>query len=382
MRRRLILALVVGGLGACGGRDTVEPPAELIDFEQALDIRQLWQRKVGRGSERLRLGLIPATDGTRIFAGARDGTAAAFAVADGEPLWSTKTDLKLAAGPGVGGGQVVFGTSDGNLVALDAETGEVRWQRLVGSEILAAPVVGGSVIVFRGTDGRLGAVSAADGSELWSVVQSMPVLTLRGSTAPLMVGGTVVAGFDNGRVAAYNVQDGLTRWERALGTASGRSEIERLVDVGVDLAVFGSAVYAASFQGRAAAFDLTTGVELWPTIDLSSFVGIGVDAERVYVTNDVGAVVALNRQNGMEVWRQDDLRLRDVTAATRVRETVVVADYDGYLHWLSAADGSFMARARAASSQISAQPLALGSVVYVQSEDGTITAFEIVDEPA
>ena len=234
MKLRFALLLVASGLGACGGNDTVEPPAELVSFPAAIEVRQIWTQKVGSGSERLRLGLAPASNGTQVFAGAHDGTVAAFSVIDGEPLWITETELPLAAGPGVGGGMVVFGTSDGDLVVLDAATGEVRWQRLIGSEVLAPPIVNGQVIAFRSSDGRLGIVSANNGAEQWSIIQSMPALTLRGNSAPLIVGNIVVAGFDNGRVGAYEVATGVRRWDFPLTNPTGRSEIERLVDVAED----------------------------------------------------------------------------------------------------------------------------------------------------
>ena len=378
MRSRAWLALVAGGLGACGGKDTIEPPADLVNFDPTLEIREVWSVQLGGGSERLRLGLAPATDGTRIFAGSHDGTAAAFGLEDGDLLWSVDSELRLAAGPGVGSGIVVFGTSDGSLLALDAETGEERWHHPVGSEVLSAPVVGDEAVVFRSVDGRLNAVSVEDGAELWTIVQSMPTLTLRGNSSPIVLGDIVVAGFDNGRVGNYAMEFGQQNWEIQLASPAGRSEIDRLVDVGVDLEVFGNDVYAATFQGRAASLDLATGGVLWQQ-DFSSFTGIGVDFQNVYVTSDVSTVVALNRLNGSEAWRQDGLRMRDVTAATRFRETVVVADYEGYVHFLSGADGSFLARQRAASAQITMQPLSLGPLLFVQSEDGTIAALEISD---
>lgn len=377
MKARLWLALVVGGLSACGGNDAVDEPAELVEFETRLDVREIWKHKVGNGSERLRLGLAPVTDGAHVFAGALNGSAAAFALEDGEELWAVDTDQRLAAGPGVGDGIVVFGTSDGILIALDAATGETLWERTVGSEVLAAPVVGRGIVAFRTVDGRLNAVAVADGADRWTFVQTLPVLTLRGNSAPLIVNDLVVAGFDNGRVGAYRIADGEEVWWDALATPSGRSEIDRLVDVGVDLEVFGSNVYAASFQGRAAAFVLLTGDELWDN-ELSSFTGLGVDTDHVYVSNDFSAVIALDRLNGRnEIWRQEALRLRDITAAARHREAVVVGDQDGYVHWLDARDGSFMARRRAASARIAAKPLAVGPRLFVQSEDGTIVAYEI-----
>ena len=381
MKLRMLFAIAVVALGACGGNDSVEPPAELIAFDALLDVRQAWSRKVGDGSERLRLGLNPASDGTRIFAGALDGTAAAIGLENGEVVWMTETELALTGGPAVGGGLVVFGSRDGVLIALSADGGNLRWQRPVGSEMLAAPAVGGGLVVFRTVDGRLTAVSAETGEEVWSIIQTQAPLTLRGSTAPIIAGNVVIAGFDNGRVAAYSLADGIGRWEEPLSNPAGRSEIERLVDVGVDIEVFGTDVYAANFQGVAAALILVTGDTIWQR-ELSSFTGLGIDTSHVYVTDDVSTIVALNRTNGQEVWRQTALRLRDVTAASRFRETIVVADFEGYLHWLRAVDGGFMARIRAASAQISSQPLVVGPMVVIQSEDGTVAAFEVAEEPA
>lgn len=378
MKSRGWLLLVAGGLGACGGRDTIEPPADLVSFEETLEIREVWSATVGEGSERLRLGLAPETDGRLIFAGAQDGTAAAFNLSDGELIWTRETGSRLAAGPGVGGGIVVYGTTDGTLLALDSATGEEVWHEDVGSEVLAAPVVDDDGVAFRSVDGRLTTLAVEDGSELWTIVQSLPVLTLRGNSSPIVIGDNVIAGFDNGRVGNYDMEFGQSNWEIQLASPAGRSEIDRLVDVGVDLEVFGNDVYAATFQGRAAAVDLTTGAALWER-DFSSFTGIGVDIQNVYVTSDVSSVVALNRLNGNEVWRQEALRLRDLTAASRYRETVVVADYEGYVHFLSAGDGRFVARHRVGSGQITAQPLALGPLLFVQSEDGTLAALEIVD---
>ena len=151
---------------------------------------------------------------------------------------------------------------------------------------------------------------------------------------------------------------------------------ERIIQsVSADL-TFSRSSFAFSFSSRTVSFVSSR------QRDFSSFTGIGVDIQNVYVTTDVSAIVALNRLTGTEVWRQEALRLRDLTAATRFRDTVVVADFEGYLHFLSGSDGRFLARQRAGSGQITGQPLALGPLLLVQSEDGTITALEIVPETA
>jgi len=375
-----LLATIYG----CAGRskDTAEPPAELTSFEATLDIRKLWSGKVGGASERLRLGLRPATDGARIYAGAYDGQVASFDAETGRKLWSIKTELPLTAGPGFGDGLLAFGTADGELVALDAANGQERWRQAIGSEVLAPPSIGTSVVVVRSVDGRLRGFSAANGSTLWTVEQNLPALTLRGNTAPRLAGTLVISGFNNGRVGAYEVASGDAAWEVTIANPTGRSELERLVDVSAGLQVVGNDVYVVGYHGRAVGIDLVTGVVFWQQ-ELSSYAGLGADFNNVYVTSDFDAVVALAREGGTQLWRQEALRLRDVTAPTRYANTLVVGDYEGYVHWLSPDDGRFLARQRAAGERISAAPLVVGQNVYVQGDDGTLAAFTLrADEAA
>jgi outer membrane protein assembly factor BamB len=381
--RAATLLLVAAVLGAgCAGKDELtEPPAELVDFQSTLRVERLWTHKVGAATDRLRLGLTPASDGARVFAGGFDGKVTALDIATGEEIWSRDTELPLAAGPGFGADIVVFGTSDGDLVALEAATGEQRWRVPVGSEVLASPAVGQSVVVFRSVDGRLRGASTTDGSTLWTVETSEPTLTLRGNTSPRVAGTTAVCGFSNGRVGAYSLASGETLWEVTVANPTGANELERLVDVGVGLQVAGNDVYAAGFQGRAIGVDLNSGLVLWEH-DVSSYAGLGADSANVYVTDAFSGVTALARRGGTVVWSQEGLRLRDVTAPVRFRDAVVVGDFEGYLHWLDVTDGHFLARARVSKERITSTPVVVGLNLLVQTDDGTLAAFALVDDEA
>jgi len=376
VRIAVVLALAVALVGCGGKKDKSEPPAELTDFQPSIVIDKVWSSKVGGKSERLRLGLRPATDGARIFAGAYDGQVASFDAETGDKVWAIKTGLPLTAGHGFGDGLLTFGTANGDLLALDAATGQERWRQPIGSEVLATPAIGSGVIVVRTVDGRLRGFSAANGSTVWTAEQTKPTLTLRGNTAPRVSGPLVVSGFNNGRVAAYEVASGDAAWEVAIANPTGRSELERLVDVSAGLQIVGNDVYVVGYHGRAVGIDLETGVVLWQQ-DMSSYAGLGADINNVYVTSDFDAVVALERQSGTQLWRQEALRLRDVTAPTRFANTLVVGDYQGYVHWLSPDNGDFLARERAAGQRISGAPLVVGQNVYVQGDDGTVAAFTV-----
>ena len=284
----IAFGLLISGCGLFGGKDDPsEPPAELVDLRNQIPVRKLWSAKVGGGGEDLRLGLAPATDGARIYAGSHDGRVSAFDAKSGRRLWSVDTKLPLAAGPAYGDGLLALGTSDGDLLALAAADGSERWRQPIGSEVLASPAIGSGVVAVRSVDGRLRGFAADDGADLWSVDQSVPRLTLRGNARPVIAGVTVVAGFDNGRLGAYDLTTGEAAWEFALAAPTGRTELDRLVDVSAGVKVVGDDVYAVGYQGRLLGIALESGQALWQR-ELSSYSGLDADWNNVYVTDDAG----------------------------------------------------------------------------------------------
>ena len=380
MIRVLTLAMLLPGLAGCswfGDKDTSEPPAELVKFKSTLNVRKLWSAKVGDGTEFLRLGLTPATDGSRIYAAAHDGNVVAVDAESGSRVWLVKSKLPLAAGPGVGEGLVAVGSSDGDLLLLDAATGSERWRRELSSEILAAPTIAQGMVLVRTVDGRLRALSAQDGSEIWLVEQSVPRLSLRGNAPPVLAGSVVLAGFDNGTLAAVSLQSGETLWEVTVSPPTGRTELAKLADVDAAVQVVGNDAYVAGFQGRVGMVAVESGRLMW-TREVSSYGGLGVDWNNVYVTDDESGVVALRRSNGGELWRTDVFRLRSLTAPVPFGATIVVGDYEGYLHWLDPESGTLLARTRADRSTISNPPIVVGEALYVLTDGGTLSAYRVV----
>jgi outer membrane protein assembly factor BamB len=62
------------------------------------------------------------------------------------------------------------------------------------------------------------------------------------------------------------------------------------------------------------------------------------------------------------------------------RTSVVVGDFEGYLHFVSGLDGKALARIRFGSTAITSNPLVVANRLYVQSDDGKVGAFEIVQQ--
>ncbi len=373
MRIRLLSLVVVTTLIACSKEKDVEPPAELVDFRATLDVRRAWSASVGGQREVLRLGLGVAVDGGRVYAAGHGGDVLALELASGRIVWRARTRAPLSGGTGAGGGLVVVGSADGDVIALDAANGEQRWRVRVAGEVLAAPAVAPGALVVRTVDGRVRALSPADGRELWLNEQNVPRLSLRGNAPPVIAGDTVVCGFDNGKVVAFALASGDVLWETAIAPARGRTELERLNDIDAAVRVDGDDVFVVGFQGRAARLSLESG-QLWWSRELSSFRGLTFDADRVYVSTVDGDLVALQRRTGIELWRQDALKRRGLSAPAVVDGVLAVADFAGYVHWLDAASGELRARTQA-GGRVSMPPVAVDGAVVFIDDGGRITAF-------
>jgi outer membrane protein assembly factor BamB len=369
-----VALLCLGGCGVFGSKDSpVEQPAELTDIEPTFSVRKAWEYKAGSGSEKLGLALRPAVEGARVFVAGRDGEVHALDIETGKRGWIAETELELSAGTAVGQGLVVVGSSDGMVAALDAADGTLRWQEQLSGEVLAAPALSPTAVVVRTVDGRLYALAPETGRQLWSAEQRPPRLSLRGTAAPVIAGNLVVTAFDNGKVAAFALRDGEPRWEQTLSVGRGRTEIERLMDLDATPQVIGQDVYVVGYRGRIVNLALESGQVLWVN-DMSSHAGLGVDWTTVYVTAAEDAVIALNRSSGGELWRQDALRLRRLTAPTPVARSVVVGDFEGWLHWLDPVTGAVQVRYRAGKSAFVVPPVNAGELVIAQDENDRVYA--------
>jgi outer membrane protein assembly factor BamB len=269
---------------------------------------------------------------------------------------------------------VVVGTSKGVIIALDGASGRELWRAKVNSELLSAPAIGENMVVFRSVDGRLHGFDAHNGKELWSVEQQVPRLSLRGTAIPIIAKDVAISGFDNGKVMAVSLNSGDTLWDTTLASPHGRTELDRLDDIDSAVRVVGDNVFAAGYQGRTAMLALDSG-QLWWSHDMSSYRGLAVDDANLFVTQSDGTVVALRQRDGAEVWRNEKIRRRGLSAPVVLGGAIAIADYQGYVHWLDKNTGVFVARVRTSKQRVSNPPVGADNIVVVLTDGGTLAAF-------
>jgi outer membrane protein assembly factor BamB len=382
---RPLLALGLAALlmaAGCSKDKDVEPPATLVDFPAKLPVKELWSENVGGGKKqlRLRLGLGPAVDNGVVFAASHKGELVAIALDTGKRIWINELKLPLSAGPGAGAGMVVVGSSKGGVLAFDGATGKELWRARVNSELLSAPAISDKMVVLRAVDGRLVGLDSTNGKQLWSVEQQVPRLSLRGTATPIIAKDVAISGFDNGKVMAVSLSTGDTVWDATLGSPHGRTELDRLVDIDSAVRVVGDDVFATGFQGRTAMLALDSG-QIWWAHDMSSYRGLAVDNDNLFVTQADGIVIALRGRDGSELWRNDKLKRRGLSTPVFTSTAVAVADYQGYLHWLDKSSGQLVARVRVSKDRVSNAPVAVDDTVVVLTDGGSLAAFRATPPP-
>jgi len=364
-------------LAGCAGPLTlVSHPVPLERFQPTALVSPVWYQQPQSRVDEWEDSPVIIVNDTQLFIAHPRGRVQALDSKCGCRLWDVNTTAQLTGAVGSGEGYLLLGTQKGEVLALASEDGSLQWRSQLSSEVIGSPQVSQGIIVVRTNDGKIFGLNAPDGKRLWVYETIVPSLSLRGVGDPLIVGDKVFAGFSNGKVAALSVSNGKLQWEKVITLAKGRSELERLVDVDADLAYRDDTLYAVAFQGRLVALEANTGRIVWAR-EFSAHSGIVLDDQQLYISDDDGQVFALDRRTGATLWRQNKLLRRKISAPVMHGGKVVVGDYEGYLHWLSPENGSFMVRRKVDDVAVMQVPRVDNDVLYSVSHQGAISALRL-----
>jgi outer membrane protein assembly factor BamB len=371
MARRAALALLVPALAGCFGGSSGGPqPAALEPLAQPQELRVLWSARVGPAGA---FAFSPALAGEALYAAARDGAVLRLDAADGRERWRVALDARLSGGVGADAATVAVATDDGAVFALDADTGRQRWRARVSSEVLAAPRLAAGLVLVKSADSRIHALDAADGKRRWAYQRAPAALRLRAPQGMTPHEGLLYTGFSGGKLVALALEGGALRWEASVADPKGTTELERVTDVVGEPVLVGREVCAAAFQGRVACFDAQTGSLLWAR-EISSVTGASADARYAYVSDERGAVHALDRTNGRSLWKQDRLAHRQLSRPLPLGAQIALGDLEGVVHLLARDSGALAARAGTDGSPVRAAPIALPRGFLVQTQAGGLFA--------
>ena len=145
----------------------------------------------------------------------------------------------------------------------------------------------------------------------------------------------------------------------------------------------GNRIYAASHDGRVSAYDPEDGDRIWRTeIGLMLSAGPGVGEGLVVVAGYDGDLIALSADDGSEVWRTN-IAAESLARPLIKDDAVVVYTIDGRLRVFSTFDGaerwSLEQSQPALTLRGSAAPIVVGTSVIAGFDNGRLAAISLAD---
>jgi len=351
---------------------------------------EVWSVKFGKGnSRRQRIAASPVVAGDRIFAMDSDARLAAVSTA-GRLLWTTplrpSSEGSQISGGGIayGDGRVFATTGYGELIALDPTTGAVQWRQQLGAPAVGAPTVEGGTVYVVARDGTAWAVDSGTGRVDWTISGTSEVGGMLGTASPAIAGGNVILPFATGELIAVLRQSGSRTWTTAVsGQRRGRA-YALLPDITADPVVSGQTIFVGNQAGQTVAVNRDTGSRIWAAKE-GAYGPVAVGGNSVFLVSDEARLVRLNAASGETIWsvpmpyyeaRKAKKRLAitahygPVIAGNRV----IVASADEQLRFFDPTNGNLVGTVPL-DAGAAAQPAVAGGAVYVVSADGRIHAF-------
>lgn len=374
LERFLLWIGLVVLLVACSSKDNSEPPALLTEIERPIPLEIRWSTDTDAVDNTRLFNLRPLLIDDQILSIDTAGEIKNIDAKSGRESWSFESNLAAITGLAGNRQVIVVSSGDGDLAVFDRVDGglEKRWSIQLTGEIRAIPAIGNEQLFVRTVAGKLSAVSLADGSIQWTISRRIPALSLTGNSPPLIDGSRLIVGFDDGKLTAFDRSNGQTIWETVISHATGRTEIERLVDIDGQFLLKDGIVYVSTYQGRLSAVQAIDGNVIWSR-KFSSYQSIIADEDALYITGDFSHLWAIDRRTGSAFWKQEALHARKITAPQLLGNKIVVADLEGYVHWFDKSDGSLRGRIRSSESSHVAQPLSWQNNAVVFDSEGRLS---------
>lgn len=261
----------------------------------------------------------------------------------------------------------------------------VRWRFRASGSLISSPVISGGIVYVGSNDGRLYAVNQANGRLVWQYSTQGAV-----TSSPAVYDDKVYFASNDGDVYALEAQTGSLKWRFKTGgerrfEAPGIHGIKPAGQMMADPfdmfisspAIAQETVYIGSGDGNVYALDATTGSMRWrfktgDVVHATPAVASGV----VYIGSWDRYLYALDAATGTLLWKfltGDDRKIHNQIgiegSASVANGLVYFGCRDSHLYALDARDGALRWKHDEFGSWVIASPAIYNGVVYFTTSD-------------
>jgi len=330
--------------------DDVDPdePKALMLFSDQKTVTIEWKNAYKGENE---LGnFIPDFSSKNLFFSDASGKVSSLNINTGNENWSKELNF-LASGTAAGFGIVAVSDIEGNVIALDQKDGTKLWSSNVKGEVLSKVAIDAQIVVVKTGAGELLGLDKETGNIKWSYRSKLPLLSVRGSSSPVIVDDNVYVSFDNGRLGVFQINSGFPIWDGAISYVSGVSELENLIDSDSDPVVDGGLIYTTNYQGNLNIFDTTQKRSVW-SYETSSFHSPVIIRGMLMVVEADSIIRSFSLKTLQESWKNEDYLNRGLSNAVNFKGNMIIGDFEGYLHVIDTLNGRTIGRKKISKKPI------------------------------
>ena len=381
MKNNIFLSIILILISSCSSlafweddtEDEVIEPVILKSFKDEYPLSIEWKKSF-KGENSLG-SFKPSFYSGNMLVADPEGNIVSLNPQSGKENWKINLNRELASGVASGFGKLVVSDLNGFVIALDIDTQEIIWEKNIGGEVLSNVVVSASLILVKNSVGELIALSASSGETKWSFRSQLPALTVRGTGESIIENGIVFSTFDNGRLAAFQLETGFFLWDAPISFVEGSSELENLIDGDSAPVLAKQLIFATNYQGNLTAFDVAQKRPVW-NADASSFYSPIVTNNMIMVIQHDGSILSFSLANLSPSWTSEEYLRRQLSSGVAYKNLLFVGDLDGYVHAINPMTGITVGRKKVSGNPIM-NIVTFRDFAYVIDQESNVVAIQL-----
>ena len=347
---------IVGGCSFFGNEKI--KPSSLLSFEETVVVEKAWDFD---NKNRLKAGdispvTVPSVMGENVIIPSRNGVVTVLKLATGQIEERIELGFQSLSQIGVEMDEdsfnFAFVSADGRLMFFNSNN-KVLWSTQLNGIVRMAPKIGELGVIVRQEDNKVLAYDKVGGKLLWSISKRTMPLILHAQSDMRFVGDEnkglatiqkdLAVNLAGGELILLNSKTGSVLWEKRLAFPKGQNEVERIVDLLGAPFLDDQEICTSVYQTKLVCVDKGTGDVEWENPEKILSPGF-FKSPLVAAVGLKDEVKLFNREENVEVWRNEKLRYRDLSKPIIWDDSVWIIDSFGVLHGLSILDGNTISR--------------------------------------
>ena len=230
----------------------------------------------------------------------------AYNIETGKQVWQTNLIKEKHKNNFYGGGMAAIGNmlivTNGTkyVSAMDLNTGKPVWQYSLANVSRSAPYTDGNSIYVLTIDSKLYALTK-DGEFVFSHQGPNEQIAIAKNLTPAAKNGVVIAPYKSGDVYFLNSTNGEEGYQIQISSPNGVAQGNNFSDINATPLIDNNNLYLINYDGEMICFNLRTAQTMWGK-SLRGYKNLWLAGEYIYLSSDVGDVIAINKESGQIKW--------------------------------------------------------------------------------